>query len=110
MSIRDNVRAITDALPKGEWLRVRAIFDRLPEPKPSFSALCVTVSQMAEDDMLDRRGEKKRYEYRSGPEAVRDRRHENRGTLRFRMGFRALARLETENPAEWARLTEGGTR
>lgn len=100
--MRRQIRAITDALPKDEWLRLPQILDALPEPKPSRGYLAVELTNMRLAKMLKRRGTNKRYEYRSGPKPVIDRRELLKGKKRKApggaMGFRELARLAETDP------------
>lgn len=111
MSMRHDVRAVTDALPVGEWTRIDSIYAALPEPKPSYESLPGLLKSMTALGMLERRGERGRknapgYEYRSGPQPVTDLRNERRGKRMEhtkQLGFMALARLEREDPAEYAR-------
>jgi hypothetical protein len=99
---RREIRALTDALPKGQWLRLPQILDGLSEPKPSRGYVAVELTNMHEAKMLKRRGTQRRYEYRSGPEPVIDRRELLKGKKRKApggaMGFRELARLAESDP------------
>lgn len=110
LTLRKNIRAITDALGADEWIRFAAIRAGLPEPQPSKAKLAPEVTLMERACMLVRRGTRCKYEYRSGPVEVIDRRAARKGLSTRNtslLGFRELARLFDENPAEFARVTQG---
>lgn len=117
-TLAERVLEITDA--HGGHLAATAIHERMTEPKPTLECLRAICQIMARRYQLDRRKTTNEigqrgppfYEYKSGAVPVtpspggRKKRLEQRANL----GFQALARLEREQPDEWARLTEGGTR
>lgn len=118
LKVRHLIRAITDRLGlKDDPLTMTEIYDRLPEPKPSkrhgFQSMLQKMSVTGELDRVDCPDHKRsgratttKHAYRSGREPVADRRTLNRKPVRT--GFMALARLRSEDPAAWARVTNNG--
>lgn len=103
MTTRAAVRAVTDALGPNEWLRIGAIREALPEPKPKPKTLCAVLSEMHDRDELKRRGKARAYEYRSGKPLV-DKPPGSAAKAPVRLGFMALARMERDDPATFKRL------
>lgn len=115
LEMRRRIRAITDKLREGEDLIRSEIYARLRGKKPSMGALQTTINVMVDAGELEafdappNRGQGVKKVYRSGPEPVDDGRV-HAGMIRRRSsGFAALRRLEEQDPAEWARITENGT-
>lgn len=103
MTLKERIRYICEALEKGVYLSVREIADKLAVPYGSVASL---ITKMHLSGQLKRAGKRLSYRYRAGRSAVTA---GKRGRLpRIRTGFKYLARLEKENPAEWARITNGG--
>lgn len=101
MTVRQRIRAVTDALAEGEWLRVGQIAARVEGS--TYSTIQVNVTAMHRAGQLRRRGKRPNCEYRSGPTPVVDLRLGR--PLRTSVGFAELARLHDEDPQEFARLT-----
>lgn len=107
LTFRRTIRGILETLPDGRWMRMAAIYDRLPEPRPPKPYLSVELTAMTRAEMVMRRGESKSFEYRAGPAAVVDRRALRKGVKKepaANLGFRELARLEQTDPEAYARI------
>lgn len=74
VSLRPKLRAITDALPDGQWIRYAGIFAALPEPKPPRAHVTVELRNMVDSKLLKRRGKRRLYEYRSTANPLIDKR------------------------------------
>lgn len=105
-TLRHRIRAVTDALVKGQWLTLKRLHANMSEDQPSLHAVSTIVSEMVADGYLRRRGERYRYEYRSGPKKIVDRRTLNRGPAPRPLGNCALARLQRTDPKAFARMTK----
>lgn len=104
MTLKQRIRYIVDGLAKRQWLRLSEIQERLLPA--SRNAVASNVGTMFRAEQLIRRRSGHSFEYRAGRKPVVPMIF---GTVpRVRTGFQYLARLEKENPAEWARLTNGG--
>jgi hypothetical protein len=104
MRLRLLIRKITDALPKGRWIRAAAIADKLPEENRN--SVISVLMRMERRGELKRRGTAKNYEYRSGDTPVTSRKSQKAPRPPERMGFAALARLEREDPKAYARFVD----
>ena len=108
--LREQVRQITDS--SSSPLRFGEISTLIRDEKPSTLAMMirdmVRKQELVRDD-APRKGTGSRYLYRSGPVPVSFSYHLCGRGQKVKTGFMSLARLEKKNPAEWARLTKGGT-
>jgi hypothetical protein len=104
MNLKERIRFLTDGLAEGAWLSTAEIRLRVGGHAGAVSS---AISEMYQSEQLERRGTNPPgCEYRSGSRPVVA---VGRGSRpRARTGFQHLARLERENPAEWARITNGG--
>lgn len=101
MTVRDRIRAVTDALPAGEWLALAELVKRIPEA--TRASICTTLTKMYRAEELRRRGNPPRCEYRSGSKAIVAKTLGR--PVRSSAGFAELARLRDTDPKEYARLT-----
>lgn len=113
-TIAERIRAITDAAT--DYLIATAIHGCMARPRPSLDTVRTTLSLMEKRDQIERRRRRSTkpgrapFEFRSGPNPVTPSNggRKKRERLPANLGFRALGRLKKSNPAEWARLTNGG--
>lgn len=101
MTLKQRIRFLTDGLARGAWLSFQDFRERMPGV--SYDSIASALGQMYRSEQLLRRGDRKSYQYRSGPRPVLKKARGRIPRSAAALGFMALARLEKTDPAAYAK-------
>jgi hypothetical protein len=102
MNLKQRIRYLCDGLRAGQWLTVADLLERMPNT--TIDTVGVYVGQMFQVEQLKRKRIGRVYGYRSGPRPVEEKTPGRPKSQR--LGFMALARLERDDPAAYAKVVE----